>query len=194
MTSKENVNSNVIVGIFSSLRSSQLFWILSFTALTAIAAQITIPVKPVPFTLQTMMVLLAGAFLGPKKGAYSQLIYLSLGAIGLPIFAHTPDGIYGFARLFGPTGGYLLAFPAAAFLVGYLVQKNKKYYSVVLSMFAGNLFIIISGTLFLNLFYLNNLSDAVTAGAAIFSIWMVVKVFAAATVYFGISKKYESLR
>jgi biotin transport system substrate-specific component len=193
MTSKENVNFNVIVGIFSSLRSSQLFWILSFTALTAIAAQITIPVKPVPFTLQTMMILLAGAFLGPKKGAYSQLIYLTLGAIGLPIFAHTPDGLYGFARLFGPTGGYLLAFPAAAFLVGYLVQKNKKYYSVVLSMFAGNLFIIISGTLFLDLFYLHNLSDAITAGAAIFSIWMVVKVFTAAAVYFGISQKYESL-
>lgn len=193
MTSKENVNSNVIVGILSSLRSSQLFWILSFTALTALAAQITIPIKPVPITLQTMMVVLAGAFLGPRKGAYSQLIYLTLGAIGLPIFTQTPDGLYGFAKLFGPTGGYLLAFPAAAFLVGYLVQKNKKYYSVVLSMFAGNLLIIITGTLFLNLFYLNNLFDAITAGAAIFSIWMVVKVFAAATVYFGISKKYESL-
>jgi len=193
MTSKENISSNVTVGIFSSLRSSQLFWIFSFTALTAIAAQITIPLKPVPFTLQTMMVLLAGALLGAKNGAYSQLIYLSLGAIGLPIFAHTPDGLYGFARLFGPTGGYLLAFPAAAFLVGYLVQKNKKYYGVVLSMFAGNLLIIISGTLFLNLFYLNNIADAITAGAAIFSIWMVVKVIAAAAVYFGISKKYESL-
>jgi biotin transporter BioY len=60
-------------------------------------------------------------------------------------------------------------------------------------MFAGNLFIIISGTLFLNIFYLHNLSDAVTAGAAIFSIWMVVKVFTAAAVYFGISKKYETL-
>ena len=193
MALKENVKSNVIVEIFSSLRSSQLFWICSFTILTAIAAQITIPVKPVPFTLQTMMVLLAGALLGAKNGAYSQVIYLILGAIGLPIFAHTPDGLYGFARLLGPTGGYLLAFPAAAFLVGYLVQKNKKYYGVILSMFAGNLFIIIAGTLFLNIFYLHNLSDAVTAGAAIFSIWMVVKVFAAAAVYFGISKKYETL-
>jgi len=193
MALKENVNSNVIVKLFSSLRSSQLFWIFSFTILTAIAAQITIPVKPVPFTLQTMMVLLAGALLGAKNGAYSQFIYLSLGVIGLPVFAQTPDGLYGFARLFGPTGGYLLAFPVAAYLVGYLVQKNKKYYSVILSMFAGNIFIIISGTLFLDIFYLRNLSDAVTAGAVIFSIWMVVKVFAAATVYFGISKKYEIL-
>jgi len=60
-------------------------------------------------------------------------------------------------------------------------------------MFAGNIFIIISGTLFLNIFYLHNLSDAVTVGAAIFSFWMVIKVFAAATIYFGISKKYETL-
>ena len=193
MALKEKVRSNVLVDLFSSLRSSRVFWILSFTMLTAIAAQITIPVQPVPFTLQTMMVLLAGALLGPKNGAVSQLIYLTLGAIGLPIFAQTPDGLYGFARLFGPTGGYLLAFPAAAFLVGYLIQKNKKYYGVVLSMFAGSLLIIISGTLFLNVFYLHNLSDALTAGAAIFSVWLVVKVFAAATVYFGISKKYEIL-
>ena len=193
MATKLIVKSNAFVNLFLLLRASQVFWILSFTFLTAVAAQITIPVKPIPFTLQTMMVLLAGALLGAKNGAYSQLIYLSLGAIGLPIFAHTPDGLYGFARLFGPTGGYLLAFPAAAFLVGYLVQKNKNYISVVISMFAGNLFIILSGTLFLYIFYLHNLSDAVTVGAAIFSIWMVVKVFAAAAVYFGIAKKYENL-
>ncbi|MCH7769593.1 MAG: biotin transporter BioY [Bacteroidetes bacterium] len=193
MTTKLNVKSNTIVNLFLLLRTSQVFWILSFTFLTAVAAQITIPVQPIPFTLQTMMVLLAGALLGAKNGAYSQLIYLSLGAIGLPIFAHTPDGLYGFARLLGPTGGYLLTFPAAAFLVGYLVQKNKNYISVVISMFAGNLFIIISGTLFLNIFYLQNLSDAVTVGAAIFSIWMVVKVFTAASIYFSIAKKFETL-
>jgi len=193
MATKLNVKSNAFVNLFLLLRASKVFWILSFTFLTAVAAQITIPVKPIPFTLQTMMVLLAGALLGAKNGAYSQLIYLSLGAIGLPIFANTPDGLYGFARLFGPTGGYLLAFPAAAFLIGYLVQKNKKYYGVILSMFAGNLFIIISGTLYLNIFYLHNLFDAVTVGAAIFSIWMVVKVFTAATIYFGIAKKYENL-
>jgi biotin transport system substrate-specific component len=140
-----------------------------------------------------MVVLLAGALLGAKKGAYSQLIYLALGAIGLPIFAHTPDAGIGFARLFGPTGGYLLAFPIAAYLVGYLVQKNKSYFGVVLSMFAANIFIIIAGTLFLYLFYLQNFSDAITAGAAIFTVWMVIKVFAAATIYFGISKKFETL-
>jgi biotin transport system substrate-specific component len=183
----------MLINLLSYLRTSQLFWIFSFTILTAIAAQIIIPVKPVPFTLQTMVVLLAGALLGPKNGAYSQLIYIGLGAIGLPVFAHTPDAGIGFARLFGPTGGYLLAFPFAAYMVGYLVQKNKSYFGVVLSMFAGNILIIIAGTLFLYLFYLHNFSDAIAAGAAIFTVWMVIKVFAAATIYFGISKKYETL-
>ncbi len=193
MATKLNVKSNTFVNLFSLIRATQVFWILSFTFLTAVAAQITIPVKPIPFTLQTMTVLLAGALLGAKNGAYSQLIYLSLGAIGLPIFAHTPDGLFGFARVFGPTGGYLLTFPAAAFLVGYLVQKNKNYISVVISMFTGNLFIILSGTLFLYIFYLGSFSQAVTAGAAIFTVWMVIKVFTAATIYFGIAKKFETL-
>jgi len=186
---KENVRTSSFLNLVSSVRSSSLFWILSFTVLTAVAAQITVPVKPVPFTLQTMMVLLAGAFLGPKKGAYSQLIYLSLGAIGLPVFAQTPDGLIGFARLFGPTGGYLLAFPVAAFFVGYLVKNYKSYIGVILSMFAGNLLIIVSGTLFLGVFYLQSFPEAVAYGAAVFSVWMVVKVFAAAAIYFGVRKR-----
>ena len=193
MTTKLKTKSNALINLFSSLRTSQLFWIFSFTILTAIAAQITIPIKPVPFTLQTMVVLLAGALLGAKNGAYSQLIYLALGAIGLPIFAHTPDAGISFARLFGPTGGYLLAFPLAAYLVGYLVQKNKSYLGVVLSMFAANILIIVAGTLFLYIFYLQNFSNAISAGAAIFTVWMVIKVFAAAIIYFGISKKFETL-
>ena len=65
---------------------NKFVWVLSFTILTAISAQIAIPVKPVPFTLQTMAVLLSGAFLGARKGAYSQLLYLFLGVIGLPVF------------------------------------------------------------------------------------------------------------
>lgn len=190
MSTKLNTRSNALVKLLSNLRTSQLFWIFSFSILTAIAAQITIPVKPVPFTLQTMVVLLAGALLGARNGAYSQLLYIALGVVGLPLFAY---GAFGPGVLFGPTGGYLLAFPVAAYLVGYLVQKNKSYLGVVLSMFAANVFIIIVGALFLYAFYLQNFSDAVTAGAAVFTVWMVIKVFAAATIYFGISKKYETL-
>lgn len=179
--------------LLSSVKESELFWIISFSILTAISAQISIPIKPVPFTLQTMIVLLAGAFLGAKKGAYSQVLYIFLGAIGLPVFAQTADGSMGFARLIGPTGGYLLAFPVAAYLVGAFTEKNQKYLSVIISMFVAEIVVILIGTLYLYAAYLHNFVDAVKAGAAIFTVWMVIKVFAAATIYFTVSKKQTRL-
>lgn len=190
---KTTSRSLTIKQLISSVKESELFWIVSFSILTAISAQISIPIKPVPFTLQTMIVLLAGAFLGAKNGTYSQILYLSLGAIGLPIFAQTADGTMGFARLIGPTGGYLLAFPVAAYLVGLLTEKNQKYLSVIISMFVAELVVILVGTSYLYAAYLHNFVDAVKAGAAIFTVWMVVKVFAAATIYFAVAKKQNRL-
>jgi len=179
--------------ILNAVKESELFWVISFAVLTAISAQVSIPIKPVPFTLQTMAVLLAGAFLGAKNGAYSQVLYILIGVIGLPVFAQTADGTMGFTRLIGPTGGYLLAFPLAAFLVGYLTEKSQKYLFVIFSMFAAELIVIFVGTLYLNAAYLHDFMDAVKAGAAIFSIWMVIKVFVAATIYFSVSKKQPRL-
>jgi len=184
-------NSLTFAQIISSVKESRLFWIISFSILTAISAQVSIPVQPVPFTLQTMIVLLAGAFLGAKNGAYSQLLYIFLGAIGLPIFA---DGSFGFARLIGPTGGYLLAFPIAAYLVGYLTGKNQKYVFVVISMFIAELVIISVGTFYLYATYLHNMFDAVKAGAAIFTVWMAIKVFAAASIFFTVAKKQHKIQ
>ena len=93
-------------------------------ALVAAAAQVTgvIPGTPVPFTLQPLAVLIVGGLLGPSLGASSLILYLLLGAAGLPVF--TPIGLPGAARLIGPTGGYLLAYPAAAFAVGRLIGKG----------------------------------------------------------------------
>ena len=90
-------------------------------ALVAIAAQIAIPLPgtPVPMTLQPLAVLLVGGWLGARLGAGSLIFYLALGAAGLPVF--TPYGLPGVARLLGPTGGYLLAYPVAAFAVGRVV-------------------------------------------------------------------------
>ena len=186
MISKNNtaVHSKNLAGI----AYLELLWILSFTILTAVSAQISIPVKPVPFTLQTLMVGLSGAFLGAKRGAYSQLLYLLLGAIGLPVFAPTPDGFYGFASLIGPTGGYLLAFPAAAFIAGFIVERKKSYLSVIFAMVLTEVLIISSGIVYLNLAYLHNWTESITAGAVIFSLWTVVKVFTGASIYSGIYK------
>ncbi len=190
---KTSTKKLTISHLLSSIKESELFWVISFSILTAISAQISIPIKPVPFTLQTMIVLLAGAFLGAKNGAYSQVLYIFLGVIGLPVFAQTADGTMGFARLIGPTGGYLLAFPVAAYLVGLLTEKNQKYLSVIISMFVAELVVILVGTSYLYAAYLHNFIDAIKAGAAIFTVWMVVKVFAAATIYFAIAKKQPRL-
>ena len=190
---KTSSKSLTLSQLLSSVKESELFWVISFSILTAISAQISIPIKPVPFTLQTMVVLLAGAFLGAKNGAYSQVLYIFLGAIGLPVFAQTADGTMGLSRLIGPTGGYLLAFPIAAYLVGYLTEKNQKYFTVIISMFVAELVVIAFGTLYLYAAYLHNFVDAVKAGAAIFTVWMAVKVFAAATIYFGVAKKQSKL-
>src|SRR4030067_1296661 len=149
MNTYEIVKSISLKNILKKAVENKIVWIFSFSFLTAIAAQFTVPVKPVPFTLQTMAVLLSGAFLGAKRGAVSQLIYLSLGIVGLPVFAQTPEGALGFARLIGPTRGYPLAFPLAAFVAGYLIEINKSYSVVVSSMFIGALLIIFFGTLYL---------------------------------------------
>ena len=89
-------------------------------ALVAAAAQVAMPLPgtPVPMTLQPLAVLIVGGLLGRWLGASSLLFYLALGAAGLPVF--TPVGLPGVARLVGPTGGYLLAYPVAAFAVGQL--------------------------------------------------------------------------
>lgn len=100
---------------------AHLIGIILFTALTALAARVTIPLPftPVPITLQVMAVLLAGLVLGPRAGAASQIVYLALIAAGLPLDANA----LGLAALTGPTAGYLIGFVPAAFLVGWLAEK-----------------------------------------------------------------------
>jgi biotin transport system substrate-specific component len=189
MSVNQNVRVNHVTGILNAAYSNSFIRVLFFSILTAAAAQVTIPVKPVPFTLQTMVVVLAGAFLGSKKGAYSQMLYLAMGVIGLPVFTQMPDGLYGFAKLFGPTGGYLLAFPLAAYLTGYILEKSSSYVSAVLAMFAGNILILLSGAVYLDAVYMRNISESLKIGAVIFSLWTVIKVLAAAAIYSGIKKK-----
>jgi biotin transport system substrate-specific component len=111
------------------------------TVATAIAAQISIPLwfTPVPFTLQPMVVLLGGALLGPRLGAMSQLLYLAAGIAGAPVFAASATLPQGPARLLGPTGGYLMAYPLAAFVTGSLAVRgfDRRYLTSVLAMAAG---------------------------------------------------------
>jgi biotin transport system substrate-specific component len=157
----------------------QALSILSFAILTAIAAQVEIPNQPVPFTLQTFFVLTAGALLGKRNGFLSMSLYLALGAIGLPVFS---GGMFGIARIIGPTGGYLLSFPLVAFAVGHLVRIRGEYWWMLVSMFIGLLMIFSFGILQLNLVYLHNWKNSFQAGFLIFSWWDSVKLFSAAAI------------
>ena len=99
--------------------------IAMFASLTAILSQISIPLPftPVPINLAMLSVFISGGVLGGKKGAISQLIYVALGAVGVPVFAQFTAGI---SRLFGPTGGYILGYVLSAFLIGFLFEKFKR--------------------------------------------------------------------
>ncbi len=188
MYTKQNVQENKLIKLLSLQATKDLLGIFAFTLLTAIAAQVSIPTKPVPFTFQTMIVLLSGAFLGARNGLYSQVLYLALGTIGLPVFAPSTDLSIGIMQLFGPTGGYLLAFPLAAFLTGLLIKNTKNYALVFITFLLGEILIIASGTLFLNTFYLHNLSESIALGAALFSLWTLAKILAGTSIYIGIKK------
>lgn len=100
-------------------------------ALVALSAQVAIPVpgSPVPMTLQPLAVILVGGLFGSAVGAGALVLYLTVGAFGAPVFA--PPGPGGLAQLFGPTGGYLLAMPIAAALVGRLAQRGRFLRSVL---------------------------------------------------------------
>jgi len=115
--------------------------VLFVAALTAAASQVSVPLPftPVPFTLQPMIVLLGGAALGSRLGLSSQVLYLAAGIAGLPVFAASPVLPQGVARLLGPTGGYLMAYPLAAFAAGWLAERgfDRRYLGSVAAMAAG---------------------------------------------------------
>ena len=115
--------------------------VLFITALTAAAAQVSVPLPftPVPLTLQPMVVLLGGAALGSRLGMTSQVLYLLAGLAGLPVFAASLTLPQGPLRLIGPTGGYLMSYPFAAFLTGVLAERgfDRRYLTSVLAMAAG---------------------------------------------------------
>ena len=130
--------------------------VLFITVLTAAAAQISFPLPftQVPFTFQPMVVLVGGLVLGSRLGFTSQVLYLMAGVAGLPVFAASATLPPGLLRLVGPTGGYLMAYPVAAFVVGSLAERGfaKRYSTSVAAMLVGLAIIYASGTLWLAYF------------------------------------------
>lgn len=94
------------------------------TLLLTISAKIQIPFWPVPMTMQTYVVLVLGMAYGWRLAGATMLLYLAQGALGLPVFAGTPEKGLGLAYMMGPTGGYLLGFVAAAVVMGWLAERG----------------------------------------------------------------------
>jgi len=121
--------------------------------LLTLSAKVQIPFYPVPLTMQTLVVLLLGFAYGARLAALCMLLYLAEGALGLPVFAGTPEKGVGLAYMLGPTGGYLAGFVAAAALCGALAERgwDRRVVPTLAAMLAGNLLIYACGLLWLGL-------------------------------------------
>jgi biotin transport system substrate-specific component len=154
--------------------------VVAFSLLIALAAQAAVPLPftPVPLTMQTFAVLLTGALLGSRLGALALIAYLIEGAMGLPFFR---AGAGGFQHILGPTGGYLLAFPAAAFLTGLLAERgwDRRYLPAAAAMLLGSLVILAVGCAWLTV-YMGSASAAFKAGVAPFIVGDILKIALAA--------------
>jgi biotin transport system substrate-specific component len=137
----------------ASTSTQRVAAVLFVAVLTVLASQISVPLPftPVPFTFQPMVVLLGGAALGARLGMSSQILYLLLGIAGLPVFAASPVLPQGAARLLGPTAGFLLSYPFAAYVAGYLAERqfDRRYLTSALAMIAGLAIVFTGGTLWL---------------------------------------------
>ena len=140
--------------------------------LLALAARISVPMLPVPMTMQTYAVLLLGALLGWRMAGLSVLFYLGEAVLGFPVLA---NGAFGVTRLIGPTGGYLLAFPFVAMAVGWAVQRSwgGKWIWAFATMLAGHVLILTLGTAWLATAL--GWEKAIAAGATPFLVGSVVK-------------------
>lgn len=148
-----------------------------FTALTAIGAFISIPVGPVPITLQTLFVLLAGILLGPKLGTISQLLYVLLGLIGIPIFAEFTGGLQSIIK---PSFGFLIGFIVAAYIIGKI--STQDYKGIAIATIIGSIVIYLIGLpyMYFILNYVMNMnltfSEVFKMGAFLFIPGDIIKI------------------
>lgn len=165
----------------TALTTRGMIYASLFGALTAMGALISIPLQPVPVTLQTMFLYLAGSLLGGSLGALSQVIYIILGAIGLPVFS---GGKAGLGVFLGPTGGYLVGFIAGAFVTGKIVRwrRDPGLVWVVSAMLAGTAVVYALGVLQLVLVGKLSVEKAAAVGVLPFLPGDALKIAAASVI------------
>ena len=143
------------------------------------SAKVQVPFYPVPMTLQTAVVLLIGVAYGPRLAAGTLLLYLAEGAVGLPVFAGTPERGIGLAYMVGPTGGYLAGFLAAAVISGWTAERSRHWLTTALGLLAAIVAIHLLGAAWLAT--LVGPAKAVSLGVLPFLLGDAVKIALVAT-------------
>ncbi|GCE26720.1 biotin biosynthesis protein BioY [Dictyobacter alpinus] len=155
--------------------------VIGTSLLMALAARVSIhlPFTPIPLTLQTLVVMLAGATLGSRRGALAMLLYLAEGAAGLPVFASGGGFLY---LLVSPSAGYLWSYPIAAFVVGYLCERglDRSFLTSVLAMLPGTAIIYALGVSWLAVVAHMSFTHALVAGMLPFIPGDLIKIIIAA--------------
>jgi biotin transport system substrate-specific component len=158
----------------------QIATIVGASFFVAFCARIYVPIPgtPVPLTVQNFAVLLVGLALGSRRGFAALALYLAEGAAGMPVFS--PHGLGGIAQILGPTGGYLIAYPFVAGLVGYIFERGKQTFARAgLAAIAGEILLFASGISWLYV-WTHSLSRALSFGLYWFIFAEVIKVMLAA--------------
>jgi biotin transport system substrate-specific component len=165
--------------------------VLAGTLFVAACAHVAIPLyfTPVPLTLQPFAVLVLGLLLGPRMAFATLAAYLAEGAVGLPVFAPGPTGLSGLAHLFGPTGGYLMAYPAAAAVIAVLWRRsNRNFGWGLVSAAAGDALILATGAVWLALWTHGSAATVFTQAVLPFLPGEALKIAAAAGIGAGASR------
>lgn len=135
----------------SRISTMDVLAVVAGSLLLTVSAKIQVPFYPVPMTMQTLVVIGLGLALGPVRGAAAVALYLTQGALGLPVFAGTPEKGIGLAYMMGPTGGYLAGYLPAAALAGWLAERgwDRNAFTAMLAALLAGAVIYVPGLLWL---------------------------------------------
>ena len=156
-------------------------------AIIAILAQITIPIPPVPLTMQTFAIGLIATIIPWRQSVATMFVYVIIGGIGLPVFAYFTGGV---AKLFGPTGGYLFSFIIMAFIIGFYLSKtgDSKWHAISANLI-GMLINLIIGTVWLKYYLKINWDEAFISGFLPFIVFGIIKAVLAASIGLTIRRR-----
>ena len=170
------------VGERLNARVRDVALVVAGVLIVALSAQVSIPIQPVPFTGQTFGVLLVGGALGFRRGGFSLALYVLLGAVGLPLFAHATSGAH---IVLGATGGYLIGFMLAGAIVGRFAELgwDRHLGGAVGMMAIGSLAIYAIGLPWLGIVGGYSLQDTIAYGLTPFLVWDIAKLVVAATLF-----------